>query len=126
MTASTPSGEPNQTTGVAPDTETPDAVATLAAQLEAVQAELTQLREDSLRERAELENQRKRMTRGQRLVLVRLAIYHLTNISHHQAEHPEQTLSREDASLVIASTAALLSASIAQRFHPGEEEEHTG
>ena len=63
MTASTPSGEPNQTTGVAPDTETPDAVATLAAQLEAVQAELTQLREDSLRERAELEKQRKRMTR---------------------------------------------------------------
>lgn len=70
--------------------------------------------------------ERKRMTRGQRLVLVRLAIYHLTNISHHQAEHPEQTLSREDASLVIASTAALLSASIAQRFHPGKEEEHTG
>ena len=69
--------------------------------------------------------ERKRMTRGQRLVLVRLAVYHLTNISHHQAEHPEQTLSREDASLVIASTAALLSASIAQRFHPGGEEEQT-
>jgi hypothetical protein len=69
--------------------------------------------------------ERKRMTRGQRLVLVRLAVYHLTNISHHQAEHPEQTLSRQDASLVLASTAALLSASIAQRFDSGEEEEQT-
>ncbi len=35
----------------------------LAAQLQAARAELTQLREDSLRERAELENQRKRMAR---------------------------------------------------------------
>ena len=60
MTASTPSGEPNQTAEAAPNTETPDA---LAAQLEGLQAELTQLREETLRERAELENQRKRMTR---------------------------------------------------------------
>jgi len=33
------------------------------AQLEALQAELTRLREDALRERAELDNQRKRMAR---------------------------------------------------------------
>ncbi|MBF6025502.1 nucleotide exchange factor GrpE [Lysobacter niastensis] len=49
----------NDTPGVA---ET-DAGTTLAAQLEAAQAELTQLREESLRERADLENQRKRMAR---------------------------------------------------------------
>ncbi|MFE0500246.1 nucleotide exchange factor GrpE [Lysobacter soli] len=60
MTASTPSGEPNQTAEAAPNTETPDALAT---QLEGLQAELTQLREETLRERAELENQRKRMAR---------------------------------------------------------------
>ncbi|MFD0738152.1 nucleotide exchange factor GrpE [Lysobacter koreensis] len=35
----------------------------LAAELEAAQAELTRLREDSLRERAELDNQRKRLSR---------------------------------------------------------------
>lgn len=35
----------------------------LIAQLEAVQAELAQLREDMLRERADLDNQRKRMAR---------------------------------------------------------------
>lgn len=35
----------------------------LAAELEAAQAELTRLREDSLRERAELDNQRKRLAR---------------------------------------------------------------
>ena len=60
MTASTTSGEPNQT----PDETTGiDADATLATRLEAAQAELTQLREDALRERAEIENQRKRMAR---------------------------------------------------------------
>ncbi|MDR0181761.1 nucleotide exchange factor GrpE [Lysobacter arvi] len=63
MTASTPSGDPNQTAEVAPTTDTADATVTLAAQVEALQAELAQLREDTLRERAELENQRKRMTR---------------------------------------------------------------
>jgi len=66
MTASTPSGEPNQNAEVAPDTAAADAAgtaATLAAQIEALNAELTQLREDTLRERAELENQRKRMAR---------------------------------------------------------------
>ncbi|BDU16862.1 nucleotide exchange factor GrpE [Lysobacter auxotrophicus] len=63
MTASTPSGEPNQTPESTPNTEAVDAGATLAAQIEALQAELTQLREDTLRERAELENQRKRMAR---------------------------------------------------------------
>jgi len=63
MTASTPSGEPNQTAESTPNTEAADAGATLAAQIEALQAELTQLREDTLRERAELENQRKRMAR---------------------------------------------------------------
>lgn len=70
--------------------------------------------------------ERKSMTRAQRLVLVRMAVFHLTNIGHHQAEHPEQTLSREDASLVIASTAALLSASLAGRFdvaRPDDEEQ---
>jgi molecular chaperone GrpE len=60
MTASTTSGEPNQTPDVALGT---DADPTLTAQLEAAQAELAQLREDSLRERAELENQRRRMAR---------------------------------------------------------------
>lgn len=35
----------------------------LAAELEAVKAELAQLREDSLRERADLDNQRKRLVR---------------------------------------------------------------
>ena len=35
----------------------------LAAELEAARAELAQLREDSLRERADLENQRRRLTR---------------------------------------------------------------
>ncbi len=60
MTASTTSGEPNQTPDVASGA---DADATLAARLEAAQAELTQLREDALRERAEIENQRKRMAR---------------------------------------------------------------
>jgi len=63
MTASTPSGEPNQTAEAAPNTDTAEASATLAAQIEALQAELTQLREETLRERAELENQRKRMAR---------------------------------------------------------------
>ncbi|MDI9240074.1 nucleotide exchange factor GrpE [Lysobacter sp. LF1] len=58
MTSSN-TGEPNDTPDVAPDTEG----APLANQLEAARAELTQLREDSLRERAELENQRKRMAR---------------------------------------------------------------
>ncbi|HEY0505345.1 MAG TPA: nucleotide exchange factor GrpE [Lysobacter sp.] len=52
-------GDTNDT----PDVATGNDAAALASQLEAVQAELTQLREDSLRERAELENQRKRMTR---------------------------------------------------------------
>ena len=60
MTASTTSGEPNQTPDVALGT---DADPTLTAQLEAAQAELSQLREDSLRERAELENQRRRVAR---------------------------------------------------------------
>lgn len=59
MTSSN-TGESNDTPDVAPDTE---GGASLATQLEAVRAELTQLREDSLRERAELENQRKRMAR---------------------------------------------------------------
>lgn len=46
--------------------DTPDVQegeASLASQLEAAQAELKQLREESLRERAELDNQRKRMAR---------------------------------------------------------------
>ena len=60
--------------------------------------------------------ERRAMTRGQRLVLVRMAVFHLTNIAHHPGGHPEQTLSREDASLVLASTAALVSASVASRF----------
>jgi len=59
MTASTTSGEANQDAEVAPNNETADT----AAQIEALQAELTQLREDTLRERAELDNQRKRMAR---------------------------------------------------------------
>ncbi|MGO4220404.1 nucleotide exchange factor GrpE [Lysobacter sp. TAF61] len=52
-----------------PDNDTPDLAggtadgASLAAQLEAVRAELAQVREESLRERAELDNQRKRMAR---------------------------------------------------------------
>lgn len=59
MTPSNTSGEPNT-----PDVVTENEGNTdLATQLEAAQAELTQLREDSLRERADLENQRKRMAR---------------------------------------------------------------
>ncbi len=52
--------DPNETPDVATEN---DANASLAARLDAAQAELQQLREDSLRERAELENQRKRMSR---------------------------------------------------------------
>ncbi len=53
-------GDTNDT----PDVSTQnDNEATLAARLEAAQAELDQLRQDSLRERAEVENQRKRMAR---------------------------------------------------------------
>ena len=59
MTSSNTSGEPNDT----PDVTQNDTDATLAARLDAAQAELTQLREDTLRERAELDNQRKRMAR---------------------------------------------------------------
>lgn len=60
MTSSITSGESNDT----PDpTSGNEGAAAIAGQLEAAQAELTQLREDSLRERAELENQRKRMAR---------------------------------------------------------------
>ena len=51
--------DPNDT----PDVATQSDADALAAQLLAAQAELQQLREDSLRERAELENQRKRMAR---------------------------------------------------------------
>lgn len=40
-----------------------DVQSPIAAELEAVQAELAQLREESLRERADLDNQRKRLTR---------------------------------------------------------------
>ena len=46
-----------------PDVAEQEGEASLAGQLEAAQAELKQLREESLRERAELENQRKRMAR---------------------------------------------------------------
>jgi len=64
MTASTPSGEPNENAEVAQNTtDTADTSATLTAHIDALQGELTQLREDALRERAELENQRKRMAR---------------------------------------------------------------
>ena len=51
--------DPNDT----PDVATQSDADALAAQLLAAEAELQQLREDSLRERAELENQRKRMAR---------------------------------------------------------------
>ena len=46
-----------------PDVAEQEGEASLASQLEAAQAELKLLREESLRERAELENQRKRMAR---------------------------------------------------------------
>lgn len=46
-----------------PDVAEQEGEASLASQLEAAQAELKQLREESLRERAELDNQRKRMAR---------------------------------------------------------------
>ena len=46
-----------------PDVEEQEGEASLASQLEAAQAELKHLREESLRERAELDNQRKRMAR---------------------------------------------------------------
>ena len=46
-----------------PDVAEQEGEASLASQLEAAQAELKQLREESLRERAELENQRKRLAR---------------------------------------------------------------
>ena len=50
---------PNHT----PDVATQSPADALAARLLAAEAELQQVREDSLRERAELENQRKRMAR---------------------------------------------------------------
>ena len=46
-----------------PDVAEQEGEASLASQLEAARAELKQLREESLRERAELDNQRKRMAR---------------------------------------------------------------
>ncbi|MFC3549553.1 nucleotide exchange factor GrpE [Lysobacter cavernae] len=52
--------DPNGTPDVATEN---DANGALAAQLATAQAELAQLREDALRERADLENQRKRMAR---------------------------------------------------------------
>lgn len=59
MTSSITSGEPNETTQASVD----ESGADLSAQLEAARAEAAQLREDSLRERADLENQRRRMAR---------------------------------------------------------------
>lgn len=59
MTSSITSGEPNETTQAPVE----EAGTDLAAQLEAARAEAAQLREDSLRERADLENQRRRMAR---------------------------------------------------------------
>ena len=59
MTSSITSGEPNETTQAPVD----EGGADLSAQLEAARAEAAQLREDSLRERADLENQRRRMAR---------------------------------------------------------------
>lgn len=56
----------SNTSGETPDTAdvaTENGGATLATQLEAAQAELTQLRDEILRDRAELENQRRRMSR---------------------------------------------------------------
>ena len=58
MTTTEPMHEPADEAAFNDDTATP-----LAAQLEAAQGELTRLREDSLRERAELDNQRKRLAR---------------------------------------------------------------
>ena len=46
-----------------PDVAEQEGEASLASQLEAARAELKQLREESLRERAELDNQRKRLAR---------------------------------------------------------------
>jgi molecular chaperone GrpE len=57
--------EPLQDTAQPPEGKrtVDDAFNLLAAELEAVRAELNQLREESLRERADLDNQRKRLVR---------------------------------------------------------------
>jgi molecular chaperone GrpE len=60
MTQIDPQDTPDNTLDLANDADGGDS---LAAQLQAARAEMAQLREDSLRERAELENQRKRMAR---------------------------------------------------------------
>ncbi|GAB1596026.1 nucleotide exchange factor GrpE [Lysobacter claricitrinus] len=56
-----PGADPAQTP--AGDGAMKDCCAALQAQLDAASAELTQIREDSLRERADLENQRRRVAR---------------------------------------------------------------
>ena len=55
--------EPMQDAGAALDGDTPDSESRLAAELEALKGELEQLKAASLLERADLDNQRKRLAR---------------------------------------------------------------
>lgn len=61
---------------------------------------------------------RKQMSREERLVFLRVAAVQLTHLAHHPTESPRDVLSREDASLVLAACAGLLSASLADGFAP--------
>jgi hypothetical protein len=56
---------------------------------------------------------RKQMTRAERLVLLRMAALHLTHLGHHPSERTADVLSRQDASLAVATCAGLISASMA-------------
>ncbi len=58
-----PDSTPGTTSDATPDTPLNDCCTPLQAQLDAAQEELARLREDSLRERADLENQRRRVSR---------------------------------------------------------------
>lgn len=56
---------------------------------------------------------RKQMTREERLVFLRVAALHLTHLGHHPTANPQDVLSRQDASLALATCAGLISASMA-------------
>lgn len=57
---------------------------------------------------------RMEMSRAQRLIFLRIAAYHLTNLGHHPSGKSEDVLSRQDAALSIAACAGLVSASMAE------------
>jgi hypothetical protein len=61
---------------------------------------------------------RKLMSREERLVFLRVAAVQLTHLAHHPTDNPRDVLSRQDASLAIATCAGLLSASLAAGLPP--------